>query len=82
MPRKVRQDIAGYNIAIKSLEVEHTRALENTMRSPEVYQSVIDRLESLLEVLRKERREMMVTARTEGYRAPAKKARARNGALA
>lgn len=87
--RKVRQDIAGYNVAIKSLEVEHMRALENTSRSKDVYQNVLDRIEALLEVFRKERRDLMLNARTDGYRAPAKRAavskatpksRARNGA--
>ena len=74
MARKVRQDIAGYNVAIRSLEVEHTRALENTTRSPDVYQSVLNHIEALLEVLRKERRDLMLKARTDGYRAPAKHA--------
>ena len=70
--RKVRQDIAGYNVAIRSLEVEHTRALENTARSKDLYQSVLDSIEGLLEVFRRERRDLMLKARTDGYRAPSK----------
>ena len=68
--RKVRQDIAGYNVAIRSLEVEHTRALENTTRTPELYQAMLDLYERGLEVLRRERRDLMLKARSEGFRAP------------
>lgn len=73
MARKVRQDIAGYNVAIASLGVEYTRALENTTRSKEEYQGVLDRIHWLLDLYRREQREMLSKARSEGFRAPQQK---------
>ena len=71
MPRKVRQDIAGYNVALASLAVEYTRALENTTRSKVDYQGALDRIQWLLDLCRREQREMLSKARTEGgFRAP------------
>ena len=73
MARKVRQDIAGYNVAIQSLGVEYTRALENATRSKEDYQGVLDRIQWLLDLYRREQRELLSNARTEGFRAPQQK---------
>ena len=73
MARKVRQDIAGYNVGIASLGVEYTRALENTTRSKEEYQAVLDRFQWLLDLYRREQRELLANARKEGFRAPQQK---------
>ena len=73
MAHKVRQDIAGYNIAIQSIGVEYTRALENTTRSPEEYQGALDRIQWLLDLYRREQRELLTNARSEGFRAPSRK---------
>ena len=69
MARKVRQDIAGYNVAIQSLGVEYTRALENTTRSKEAYQGALDRIQWLLDLCRREQRELLSKTRSEGFRA-------------
>ena len=69
MARKVRQDVAGYNVAIQSLGVEYTRALENTTRTKEEYQGALDRIQWLLDLCRREQRELLALARSEGFRA-------------
>ena len=66
MARKVRQDIAGYNVALQVLGVEYTRALENTTRSKEEYQGALDRIQWLLDLCRREQRELLAKARNEG----------------
>ena len=73
MARKVRQDIAGYNVGLASLGVEYTRALENTTRSKAEYQGVLDRIQWLLDLYRREQRELLSNARSEGFRAPSPK---------
>lgn len=73
MARKVRQDIAGYNVAIQSLGVEYTRALENTTRSKKEYQGALDRIQWLLDLCRREQRELLSNARNDGFRAPQQK---------
>ena len=73
MARKVRQDVAGYNVALASLGVEYTRALENTTRSKEAYQGALDRIQWLLDLYRREQRELLSNARAEGFRAPQQK---------
>lgn len=73
MARKVRQDIAGYNVAIGSLGVEYTRALENSARAPEEYQGALDRIQWLLDLYRREQRDRLSNARIEGFRAPQQK---------
>ena len=70
MARKVRQDIAGYNVAIQVLGVEYTRALENKTRSKADYKGALDRIQWLLDLCRREQRELLSSARTEGFRAP------------
>lgn len=71
MARKVRQDIAGYNVALQVLGVEYTRALENTTRSKDDYQGALDRIQWLQDLLRREQRDMLAQARADGgFRAP------------
>lgn len=70
MARKVRQDIAGYNVGLQALGVEYQRALENTTRAKNEYQGALDRIQWLLDLYRREQRELLSKARTEGFRAP------------
>ncbi len=72
MARKVRQDIAGYNVGIAALSVEYQRVLECTLLSKEEQLLSLDDLQRVLDRYRRVQRELMTKARTEGYRAPSK----------
>ena len=73
MARKVQQDIAGYNVGIASLGVEHTRVLECTLCSEEERETALDQAQSLLDFHRRMQRKLLANARTDGFRAPQKR---------
>ena len=70
MARRVRQDIAGYNVGIASLGNEYTRVLESTVVSKQEREAALDQVQSLMDLYRRIQRKLLTDARKEGFRAP------------
>ena len=70
MPREFRQDVEGYNVAIRHLEKEYKRALRNTTRSKTIYQGYLDRIQWCLDLARREQRELLTKNRPSNGKRP------------